>query len=50
MHDDRVKAAFAEGSRHTQFGIDDHIGWDVIAIVEGPGTIKRRTHINWKDE
>lgn len=50
MYDDRVSAAFAEGSRHTQFGIDDHVGWDVIAIVEGPGTIKRRTHTDWKDK
>lgn len=49
-YDDRVKAAFAEGSRHTQFGIDDHVGWDVIAIVEGPGTIKRRTHTDWRDK
>lgn len=50
MYDDRVKEAFAEGSRHTQFGIDDHVGWDVIAIVEGEGTIKRRTHTDWRDK
>jgi hypothetical protein len=49
-YDDRVKAAFAEGARHTQFGIDDHVGWDVIAIVEDKGTIKRRTHTDWRDK
>jgi hypothetical protein len=49
-YDDRVKEAFAEGSRHTQFGINDHVGWDVIAIVEGNGTIKRRTHTDWRDK
>jgi hypothetical protein len=49
-YDDRVRDAFAEGSRHTQFGIDDHVGWDVIAVVQGPGTIKRRTHTEWRDK
>lgn len=49
-YDDRVRNAFNEGSKHTQFGIDDHIGWDVIAIVQGPGTIKRRVRVDWRDK
>lgn len=49
-YDDRVRDAFAEGSRHTQFGIDDHVGWDLIAIVQGPGTINRRVHTEWRDK
>lgn len=49
-YDPRVRQAFDEGSRHTKFGINDHVGWDVIAIVEGPGQIKRRTKIDWRDK
>jgi hypothetical protein len=45
-----VLAAFNDASRHTRFGINDHIGWDVIAVVEGPGQIKRRITTEWKDK
>jgi hypothetical protein len=45
-----VRAAFDEGSSHTQFGIDDHVGWDVIGIVQPSGTINRRVTTEWKDK
>jgi hypothetical protein len=47
-YDPHVREAFNEGSRQTRFGIDDHVGWDVIAIVEGPGKINRRVTTNWR--
>ncbi|HZK82819.1 MAG TPA: hypothetical protein VFC46_17180, partial [Humisphaera sp.] len=49
-YDPHVRAAFDEGSRHTQFGINDHMGWDVIAVVEGPGQINRRVTTEFRDK
>jgi hypothetical protein len=49
-YDEHVAQAFAAGEHHTKFGIDDHVGWDVIAIVQGPGTIRRKTITEWRDK
>lgn len=48
-YEPNVRAAFDEGSRKTKFGIDDHVGWDVIAVVQGPGQINRRVTTEWRD-
>ncbi len=49
MYAPNVKAAYADVQKRSHYGIDDHTGWDLIAVVEGKGTIKRRTKTDWKD-
>jgi hypothetical protein len=48
-YDPHVREAFDAGSKQTRFGINDHVGWDVIAVVQGPGKINRRVVTEWKD-
>src|SRR5258706_15999935 len=37
-----VMKAYQEVQEKSQWGVDDHSDWDVIAVVGGPGTIRRR--------
>ncbi|MDB5322704.1 MAG: hypothetical protein JWN40_4335 [Phycisphaerales bacterium] len=45
-----VAKAYQEVQEKSQWGVDDHSDWDVIAVVEGPGTIYRRVFTEWKDK
>jgi hypothetical protein len=45
-----VLAAFNDVQDKSHFGIDDHTGWDVIAIVEGEGKINRRVTTEFRDK
>ena len=45
-----VLAAFNDVQQRSHYGIDDHTGWDVIAVVEGTGKINRRVTTEWKDK
>ncbi len=44
-----VMEAFNDVQQKSHWGIDDHTGWDLIAVVEGAGTINRRVITEWKD-
>ncbi len=44
-----VREAYDDVQKRSHYGIDDHTGWDLIAIVEGPGQIRRRVTTEWKD-
>jgi hypothetical protein len=45
-----VMKAYKEVQEKSQWGVADHSDWDVIAVVEGPGTIRRRVFTEWKDK
>jgi hypothetical protein len=45
-----VTKAYQEAQEKSQWGVADHTDWDVIAVVEGPGTINRRVWTEWKDK
>lgn len=38
-----IRKIFNETQQRTKQDIDDHIKWDVIAVVQGPGQINQRT-------
>jgi len=46
----QVAKAYQDVQEKSQWGVDDHSDWDVIAVVEGPGTIYRRVFTEWKDK
>jgi hypothetical protein len=45
-----VLEAYNQVQEKSHYGIDDHTGWDLIAVVEGMGTINRRVTTEWKDK
>jgi hypothetical protein len=45
-----VREAYNQAQEKSHYGIDDHTGWDLIAVVEGMGTINRRVTTEWKDK
>ncbi|HEV8608334.1 MAG TPA: hypothetical protein VGQ99_23580 [Tepidisphaeraceae bacterium] len=44
-----VREAYNQVQEKSHYGIDDHTGWDLIAVVEGTGKINRRVTTEWKD-
>lgn len=42
FYEPKVAAALDEATRLTGTAVDDRLDWEVIAVVEGAGTIKRR--------
>jgi len=44
-----VLEAYNQAQEKSHYGIDDHTGWDLIAVVEGTGKINRRVTTEWKD-
>jgi hypothetical protein len=45
-----IKKAFNEAPRQIGDSVDDHIDWEVIAIVQGRGSVNRRFTTEVKDE
>jgi hypothetical protein len=45
-----VLEAYNKVQEQSHYGIDDHTGWDLIAVVEGMGTVNRRVTTEWKDK
>jgi hypothetical protein len=40
----KITMAMEDISRRTRQPIDDHQEWQVVGVIEGPGTIKKRVH------
>jgi len=49
-YSDKVGAALSAAVQKTDMSIDDHAPWDVVAVVDGPGQMRERTHITVKTE
>jgi hypothetical protein len=45
-----VREAYNDAQDKSQWGVADHTEWDLIAVVEGAGTINRRVTTEWKDK
>jgi len=45
-----VLEAYNQVQEKSHYGINDHTGWDLIAVVEGVGKINRRVTTEWKDK
>lgn len=47
----KISNAMRDMVRRTRNSIDDHQDWDVIAVIEGTGTVKQRVHTEvWIEE
>ncbi len=49
-YDRKIRKAFADAAQQIGDSVDDHIDWDVIAVIEGAGTASRRYTSEVKDE
>jgi hypothetical protein len=45
-----VLAAFNDVQDKSHYGIDDHTEWDLIAVVEGEGSVNRRVTTEFRDK
>jgi hypothetical protein len=50
MYDPKIKRAFADVARQIGDSVDDHIDWEVIAVIEGKGMANQRYSTEVKDE
>jgi hypothetical protein len=49
-YDPKIKRAFADAARQIGQLVDDHIDWDVVAVIEGRGEANQRYTTEVKDE
>ncbi len=50
MYDAKISKAFADAARQIGDSVDDHIDWDVIAVIKGKGMANQRYTTEVKDE
>jgi hypothetical protein len=49
-YDAKIRKAFADAAHEIGDSVDDHIDWEIIAVIEGTGIVNRRFTTEVKDE
>jgi len=49
-YDPKIRQAFNDAARQIGDSVDDHIDWEVIAVIEGKGVAQQRYTTEVKDE